>query len=114
MGFYGLNLASCLIIFLIALLLFGPKYLHTILNDLNASLRYLTKYLSISKPLILLPRKAPTPLVIIINKPWALDLIFASVVVSTNNDPEILKKSKAIPYTMHEKMIIHNPSEGFP
>ena len=46
MGFYGLNLASYLIIFLIALLLFGPKYLHTILKDLNASLRYLTKYLS--------------------------------------------------------------------
>ena len=46
MGFYGLNLASYLIIFLIALLLFGPKYLHTILKDLNASLPYLTKYLS--------------------------------------------------------------------
>ena len=46
MGFYGLNLASYLIIFLIALLVFGPKYLHTILKDLNASLRYLTKYLS--------------------------------------------------------------------
>ncbi len=45
MGFYGLNLVSCLIIFLIALLLFGPKYLHTILKDLNTSLRYAIKYL---------------------------------------------------------------------
>lgn len=46
MGFYGLNLVSCLIIFLIALLLFGPKYLYTLLKDLNFSLRYLTRYLS--------------------------------------------------------------------
>jgi Sec-independent protein translocase protein TatA len=45
MGFYGLNLVSCVIIFLIALLLFGPKYLYTILKDLNASLRYLARYL---------------------------------------------------------------------
>lgn len=43
MGFYGLNLVSCIIIFLIALLLFGPKYLHIILKDLNASRRYLSK-----------------------------------------------------------------------
>lgn len=37
MGFYGLNLISFLIIFLIALLLFGPKYLHIILKDLTIS-----------------------------------------------------------------------------
>ena len=55
------------------------------------------KYLPITYPLIVLPNQAPTPFVIIINNPWALDLIDASVVVSTNNDPEILKKSKAIP-----------------
>lgn len=35
MGFYGLNLISCLIIFLIALLLFGPKYLYFILKSLT-------------------------------------------------------------------------------
>jgi Sec-independent protein translocase protein TatA len=46
MGFYGLNLVSCFIIFLIALLLFGPKYLHKIIKDLNASRRDLAKYLS--------------------------------------------------------------------
>ena len=39
MGFYGLNLISFLIIFLIALLLFGPKYLNFILKDLYASWR---------------------------------------------------------------------------
>jgi hypothetical protein len=37
------------------------------------------------------------PLVIIIKSPWALDRIEDSVVVSTNRDPEILKKSNAIP-----------------
>ena len=37
MGFYGLNLLSFLIIFLIALLLFGPRYLHSILKDLTIS-----------------------------------------------------------------------------
>jgi hypothetical protein len=37
MGFYRLNLISCLIIFLIALLLFGPKYLKILLKDLYMS-----------------------------------------------------------------------------
>lgn len=37
MGFYGLNLISYLIIFLIALLLFGPKYLLTLLKDVYIS-----------------------------------------------------------------------------
>lgn len=37
MGFYGLNLISFFIIFLIALLLFGPKYLQTLLKDLHVS-----------------------------------------------------------------------------
>lgn len=37
MGFYGLNLISFLIIFLIALLLFGPRYLYIILKDLTIS-----------------------------------------------------------------------------
>lgn len=46
MGFYGLNIVSCVIIFLIALLLFGPKYLYAILKDLNTSRCYLIKYLS--------------------------------------------------------------------
>lgn len=39
MRFYGLNLISFFIIFLIALLLFGPRYLHVILKDLYISLR---------------------------------------------------------------------------
>ena len=38
----------------------------------------------------------------------------ASVVVSTNREPDILKKSKAIPYTMQDKTIIHKPPEGSP
>lgn len=38
MGFYGLNLISCFIIFLIALLLYGPKYLQILIKDLCASL----------------------------------------------------------------------------
>lgn len=37
MGIYGLNLISFLIIFLIALLLFGPRYLYTIFKDLTIS-----------------------------------------------------------------------------
>ena len=37
MGFYGLNLILFLIILLIALLLFGPRYLHIILKDLTIS-----------------------------------------------------------------------------
>src|SRR3954466_8821532 len=64
-----------------------------------------TKYLSITYPLALLPSQAPTPFVIIINKPCALDRMLASVLGSTNKEPEILKKSNAIPYTMHDRMI---------
>lgn len=45
MGFYGLNLLSFLIIFLIALLLFGPRYLHLILKDLTISGRKCIKIL---------------------------------------------------------------------
>ena len=37
MGFYGLNLISFFFIFLIALFLFGPRYLHIILKDLSSS-----------------------------------------------------------------------------
>ncbi len=37
MGFYGLNLISFLVIFMIAFLLFGPRYLHIILKDLTIS-----------------------------------------------------------------------------
>lgn len=37
MGFYGLNLISCLIILLIAWSLFGPRYLGIILNNLYLS-----------------------------------------------------------------------------
>jgi|GEM_PF-872902 Sec-independent protein translocase protein TatA len=45
MEFYGLNLISFLIIFLIALLLFGPKYLGIILKDLTISGRNYVKTL---------------------------------------------------------------------
>lgn len=45
MGFYGLNLISFLIIFLIALLLFGPRYLHIILKNLTISGRNYIKIL---------------------------------------------------------------------
>lgn len=45
MGFYGLNLISFLIIFLIALLLFGPRYLHIILKDFTISGRNYIKIL---------------------------------------------------------------------
>ena len=34
--------------------------------------------------------------------------------MSTNREPEILKKSKAIPYTIHDKTIIQSPSPGSP
>lgn len=37
MGFYGLNLISFFFIFLIALILFGPRYIHIILKDLSSS-----------------------------------------------------------------------------
>ncbi|MEN9916486.1 MAG: hypothetical protein RLY40_418 [Pseudomonadota bacterium] len=48
MGFYGLNLISFFFIFVIALLLFGPGYLHIILKDLSSSwynfIKILLKY----------------------------------------------------------------------
>ena len=74
----------------------------------------LVKNWSIAQPEVKLPKIAPIPLVIIINKPCAEERFFESVFVSTNNDPEILKKSKAIPYTTHDKIIIHNPFTGSP
>ncbi len=60
------------------------------------------------------PKTAPKPLVIIINNPCAEERILEFVDVSTNKEPEILKKSKAIPYTIQDKIIIHKPSVGFP
>jgi hypothetical protein len=57
---------------------------------------------------------APKPFDIIMNNPCAEERILESVEVSTNNEPDILKKSNAIPYTMQEAIIIHNPSAGFP
>ncbi|MNU07851.1 hypothetical protein D3C72_2536300 [compost metagenome] len=44
-----------------------------------------------------LPTTAPKPFVIIINKPCAELRIRDVVEVSTNREPEILKKSNAIP-----------------
>jgi hypothetical protein len=72
------------------------------------------KNLSIRKPLSILPKKAPNPFTIIINKPCALALISGPICVSTNNEPDILKKSNAMPYTMHDKIIIHSPPAGSP
>ena len=45
MGFYGLNLIAFLIILLIALLLFGPRYLYIILKDLTISVSNCIKIL---------------------------------------------------------------------
>src|ERR1043165_2402246 len=74
-----------------------------------------TKYLSIIYPLVVLPSHAPAPFVIIMNNPWALALMLESVFVSTNRDPEMLKKSKAIPYTIQDKTINSVPAtEGSP
>jgi hypothetical protein len=55
------------------------------------------KYLSIAHPEVKLPKTAPKPFVIIMNNPCADERFFGSVLVSTNKDPEILKKSNAIP-----------------
>ena len=52
---------------------------------------------SIIQPLTALPRIAPTPLVISMNNPCALARIRGSLCCSTNSDPEMLKKSKAMP-----------------
>src|SRR5690606_11904567 len=61
-----------------------------------------------------LPIIAPNPLVIIINKPWAEERIEGSVALSTYIEPDTLKKSNAIPYTILERIIIHNPLPGSP
>lgn len=47
MGFYGLNLISFLVICVIALLLFGSKYLREIFEDLRLILRNFIKILLI-------------------------------------------------------------------
>ena len=63
-------------------------------------------------PLVQLPNTAPNPLAIIINKPCADERIFGLVDLSTNSEPDMLKKSNAIPYTIHERIIIHSPPSG--
>ena len=50
----------------------------------------------------MVPKYAPNPFVIMMNNPWALERKRESVVVSMYMDPEIKKKSKAIPYTMQD------------
>src|SRR5690606_41992168 len=57
---------------------------------------------------------APNPLDIIIKTPCALERIFLSVSLSTNKEPETLKKSNAIPYTIMDKTNIQTPVPGFP
>ena len=62
----------------------------------------------------MLPRKAPIPFDISISSPWALARILDGTCRSMYNDPETLKKSKAIPYIIQDATIIHNPSAGLP
>lgn len=60
------------------------------------------------------PIVAPNPFVIIMNNPCALDLMFGVVILSTYRPPDTLKKSKAIPYTIHDSRNIHSPPSGLP
>src|SRR5690606_14959573 len=52
---------------------------------------------SITKPATRLPSTAPMPLVISMYRPCALARILGSACCSTNSEPEILKKSNAMP-----------------
>ena len=60
------------------------------------------------------PMMAPNPFVISINKPWALFLTDGFASLSTNNEPDILKKSNAIPYTIMERISNDRPDPGLP
>ena len=56
-----------------------------------------TENASTTAPLAYPPMMAPSPLVIIKNNPCALARMEELASCSTNNEPEMLKKSKAIP-----------------
>ena len=73
-----------------------------------------TEKASTTAPLAYPPMMAPNPLVIIKNNPWALARMEELVSCSTNNEPEMLKKSNAIPYTIMERISIHRPEPGSP
>ena len=57
----------------------------------------LTVYMFTTHPATIMPKDEPRPLVIIMNRPWAELRMLTLVSWSTNNEPLILKKSKAIP-----------------
>ena len=48
------------------------------------------------------------------NNPCALERTEISVSLSTNKEPETLKKSNATPYTIMERINIHTPLPGLP
>src|SRR3712207_1123067 len=48
------------------------------------------------------------------NSPCALERMLMSVSLSTNREPEMLKKSNATPYTSMERINIHTPLPGLP
>ena len=55
---------------------------------------------STTAPAARVPMVAPKPLVIIMNRPWALERMSSAAFCSTYREPEMLKKSNAMPYTM--------------
>ena len=73
-----------------------------------------TKYFWMRNPLPIDPKIAPIPFTIMVKGPCALDLMLGDTDFSMYKEPETLKKSKAIPYMMHDKIIIQRPSVGFP
>ena len=60
------------------------------------------------------PIVAPKPFVMITNSPCALERMPRSVSLSTNSEPDMLKKSNATPYTIMESTNIHTPLPGLP
>ena len=73
-----------------------------------------TENASTTAPLAYPPMTAPSPFVIMKNKPCALALVSGFVSNSTNKEPEMLKKSNAIPYTIMDKISIQMPAPGSP
>lgn len=73
-----------------------------------------TKYFWMRNPLPIEPKIAPIPFTIMVNSPCALDRMLGDTDFSMYKEPETLKKSKAIPYMMHDMIIIQRPSVGFP
>ena len=59
---------------------------------------------STTAPAARVPMVAPSPLVISMKTPWALERMSSEVFSFTYSEPEMLKKSKATPYTMQLRM----------